>query len=136
LYDAPFKEEAEQGRELLVTLMASASPAAADPSLVARATAGLVGVAEFNVQAASGLEGERNVWVVKPAAKSRGRGIFCENRLDLILETISNAEVKEKYVAQKYIENNLTVRCALLDRNLHSRMPLVPTPARLKRTSV
>jgi hypothetical protein len=24
------------------------------------------------------------------------------------------------------------VRCALSERNLHSRMPLVPTPARLK----
>jgi hypothetical protein len=27
-------------------------------------------------------------------------------------------------------------RCAFLDRNLHSRMPLVPTPARLKRAGV
>jgi hypothetical protein len=28
------------------------------------------------------------------------------------------------------------VRCAVLDRNLHSRVPLVPTPARLKRACV
>jgi hypothetical protein len=27
-------------------------------------------------------------------------------------------------------------RCAFFDRNLHSRMPLVPTPARLKRAGV
>jgi hypothetical protein len=30
----------------------------------------------------------------------------------------------------------LNVRCAFFDRNLHSRMPLVPTPARLKRAGV
>jgi hypothetical protein len=28
------------------------------------------------------------------------------------------------------------VRCAFSDRNLHSRVPLVPTPARLKRPGV
>jgi hypothetical protein len=28
------------------------------------------------------------------------------------------------------------VRCAFFDRNLHSRMPLVPTPARLMRACV
>jgi hypothetical protein len=31
---------------------------------------------------------------------------------------------------------NDTVRCAFLDRDSHSRMPLVPTPARLKRAGV
>jgi hypothetical protein len=30
----------------------------------------------------------------------------------------------------------LEVRCAFFDGNLHSRMPLVPTPARLKRAGV
>jgi fatty acid desaturase len=31
---------------------------------------------------------------------------------------------------------DLAVRCAFFGRNLHSRMPLVPTPARLKRWCV
>jgi hypothetical protein len=32
--------------------------------------------------------------------------------------------------------SNQGVRCAFFDRNLHSMMPLVPTPARLKRAGV
>jgi hypothetical protein len=35
-----------------------------------------------------------------------------------------------------YSEMVAFVRCAFSDRNLHSRMPLDPTPARLKRTCV
>jgi hypothetical protein len=31
---------------------------------------------------------------------------------------------------------DMHARCAFFDRNLHSRMPLVPTPARLKRAGV
>jgi hypothetical protein len=34
------------------------------------------------------------------------------------------------------LEERLLVRCAFFDRNLHSRMPLVPTLARLKRAGV
>jgi hypothetical protein len=34
------------------------------------------------------------------------------------------------------IGGKIEARCAFFDRNLHSRMPLVPTPARLKRAGV
>jgi hypothetical protein len=30
---------------------------------------------------------------------------------------------------KSYLDKHLLVRCAFFDRNLHSRMPLVPTPA-------
>lgn len=44
------------------------------------------------------MAGVRNVWVIKPAAKSRGRGIFCENRLDLILPVVTEGSVKDRWV--------------------------------------
>lgn len=114
LYDEEFRSTAEAGIALLDRLMGSAPPPLS-PELLARAKEGLAGVHEFNPQSANGVEGERNVWVVKPAAKSRGRGIFCENRLDLILETISNADIKEKYVAQKYIESPMQIHGTKFD---------------------
>jgi len=114
LYNEEFRCNAEAGIALLDGLMGSAPPPLS-PELLARAKEGLAGVHEFNPQSANGVEGERNVWVVKPAAKSRGRGIFCENRLDLILETVSNADIKEKYVAQKYIESPMQIHGTKFD---------------------
>lgn len=67
-----------------------------------RADAALQALAECVPQL--DMSGVRNVWVIKPAAKSRGRGIFCENRLDYILPVVVDGSVKECWVAQKYVE--------------------------------
>eukprot|EP00730_Choanoeca_flexa_P008965 TRINITY_DN12564_c0_g1_i11.p1 TRINITY_DN12564_c0_g1~~TRINITY_DN12564_c0_g1_i11.p1 ORF type:complete len:952 (+),score=145.12 TRINITY_DN12564_c0_g1_i11:64-2919(+) len=59
--------------------------------------------------------GFRNIFVIKPAALSRGRGIFCENRLDYILRTTIDGSSKEKWVAQKYIERPLLINNTKFD---------------------
>ncbi|GLE04672.1 hypothetical protein PINS_up013651 [Pythium insidiosum] len=52
----------------------------------------------------------RNVWIVKPAGMSRGRGIRVFNRLDALLEYADVAQHKEcQWVAQKYMENPLLI---------------------------
>lgn len=48
-----------------------------------------------------------NSWILKPAGKSRGRGIRCFNDLDRILEYSTGEEAQ--WVAQKYIENPLLI---------------------------
>jgi len=52
------------------------------------------------------IDGHRNLWILKPGAKSRGRGIEIKNRLDDILNLASdNVSKKEnRWVIQKYIE--------------------------------
>ncbi|NXY32111.1 TTLL3 monoglycylase, partial [Pomatorhinus ruficollis] len=60
-----------------------------------------------------GIEGKLNVWILKPSAKSRGRGIVCTTRLEEVLElsrscTGSSARVCE-WVVQKYVERPLTI---------------------------
>ncbi|KAG7391969.1 Protein monoglycylase ttll8 [Phytophthora pseudosyringae] len=50
----------------------------------------------------------QNVWIVKPAGMSRGRGIRVFNDLDQLLEYVDVENHKEcQWVAQKYIENPL-----------------------------
>lgn len=50
-----------------------------------------------------------NIWIVKPASRSRGRGIKAFSELDEILEYIIGRD-DIQWVAQKYIENPLIIK--------------------------
>ncbi|TGZ70358.1 hypothetical protein CRM22_003241 [Opisthorchis felineus] len=55
------------------------------------------------------LDGTSNIWILKPGAKSRGRGIICSNRLDEVLR-ISQGSLNCgdcRFVVQKYLETPL-----------------------------
>jgi tubulin monoglycylase TTLL3/8 len=53
------------------------------------------------------ISGEKNIWILKPSALSRGRGITCMNNLSEILHFLkSNSSL---YMAQKYIENPMII---------------------------
>ncbi|XP_027549180.1 tubulin monoglycylase TTLL3-like isoform X3 [Neopelma chrysocephalum] len=59
------------------------------------------------------IEGDLNVWILKPSAKSRGRGIACATRLEEVLQqvrgcTTPSARVCE-WVVQKYVERPFTI---------------------------
>jgi len=57
-----------------------------DVELRKRVYTALAGIARYSSQ--SQIDGSRNVWVLKPAGKSRGRGIRVFNRLDQIMHYI------------------------------------------------
>lgn len=54
------------------------------------------------------LNGSRNIWILKPALLSRGRGIKCFNNLMKILDFVFRKKIP--YVCQKYIENPLIIK--------------------------
>ncbi|CAD5117297.1 DgyrCDS6084 [Dimorphilus gyrociliatus] len=55
------------------------------------------------------LDGNRNVWILKPGAKSRGRGIYCFDKLHVILRSSEEAGEGAMPIVQKYIERPLLI---------------------------
>ncbi|XP_046402221.1 uncharacterized protein LOC124168144 isoform X2 [Ischnura elegans] len=62
------------------------------------------------------LDGMNDLWILKPGAKSRGRGIQLINRLEMVNQRLTPAVIKEtRYVIQKYIERPLLIHKTKFD---------------------
>jgi tubulin monoglycylase TTLL3/8 len=74
-------------------------------TIVARAREILAEIESVNQQFK--IDGVTNTWIIKPAGKSRGRGIICTNKINDMLKHMgmSVSGATSHWVAQKYIEN-------------------------------
>ncbi|XP_012817193.3 tubulin monoglycylase TTLL3 [Xenopus tropicalis] len=58
------------------------------------------------------IDGERNIWILKPAFLSQGRDIMCMNRLNDIIDHVEDTQCssfEKRWVIQKYIERPLLI---------------------------
>lgn len=58
------------------------------------------------------ISGTNNIWIVKPAGKSRGRGIRLFNDPEALLQYTRGEEaqgLEARWVAQKYVERPLII---------------------------
>jgi len=61
------------------------------------------------------MNGDKNIWIMKPSGLSRGRGIACISNLNELLTFIKKNS--SQYIIQKYIENPLIIMDRKVSKN-------------------